>query len=83
MDDITCEELVGQATEYLEGALTAEQRERFERHLAGCDGCHAHLAQLRAVLRVAGALPAEGLSEPAEEDLVAAFRTWAGERQGS
>jgi hypothetical protein len=58
-------------------------RERIERHLAGCDGCSAHVEQVRAVLRVAGALPPERLSEGAEHELVAAFLAWANERRGT
>jgi anti-sigma factor RsiW len=80
-DDITCEELVELVTEYLEGALTPAARERIELHLAGCDGCSAHLEQVRAVLRVAGALPPERLSDGAEDELVATFLSWANERR--
>jgi anti-sigma factor RsiW len=79
--DITCEELVELVTEYLEGALTPAARERIERHLAGCDGCSAHLEQVRTVLRVAGALPPERLSDSAQDELVAAFLSWADERR--
>jgi anti-sigma factor RsiW len=75
--EMTCAELVELVTEYLEDALPADERAAFLEHLAGCDGCHAHIAQLRAALRVAGALPRERLSQPAEEELVAAFRSWA------
>jgi anti-sigma factor RsiW len=82
-DEITCEELVELVTEYLEGALTPAARERVERHLAGCDGCSAHIEQVRAVLRVAGALAPERLSDRAEDELVAAFVSWANERRGS
>jgi anti-sigma factor RsiW len=77
MDDLACQELVELATEYLEGALGAEQRARLEHHLSHCDGCHAHLGQLRAVVRAAEALPEERLSVAAEDELVAAFRAWA------
>jgi anti-sigma factor RsiW len=59
-----CEELVALATEYLEGALPASERARVEAHLRECDGCDAHLAQLRAAIEVAGTLPPERL--PAE-----------------
>jgi anti-sigma factor RsiW len=81
--EITCEELVELVTEYLEGALTPAARERVERHLAGCDGCRAHLEQVRGVLRVAGALPPERLSEGAEDELVTSFLSWANERRGA
>jgi anti-sigma factor RsiW len=79
--DITCEELVELVTEYLEGALTPAARERVELHLAGCDGCSAHIEQVRAVLRVAGALPPERLSDAAEDNLAAAFMSWVNERR--
>jgi anti-sigma factor RsiW len=73
-DDIACAELVELATEYLEDALPAAERERIERHLRECDGCEAHLRQLRAALRIAGALPPEELSAGALE---AILRAWA------
>jgi anti-sigma factor RsiW len=80
MSEMACAELVELVTEYLEDTLTAAERERIRRHLLGCDGCRAHLAQMRAALRVAGTLPPERLSETAEERLVAVFRSWARER---
>jgi predicted anti-sigma-YlaC factor YlaD len=82
VNDITCEELVELVTEYLEGALTAASRERIELHLAGCAGCRAHLEQVRVALRVASALPPERLSDGPEDELVAAFLSWANERRG-
>jgi hypothetical protein len=36
--------------DYLDGALSAEMRTRFEEHLAGCDGCTAYLSQTRQVM---------------------------------
>jgi anti-sigma factor RsiW len=58
-----CEELVALATEYLEGALPDSERERVEAHLRACDGCDAHMAQLRSAIEVAGSLPPEQLPE--------------------
>jgi anti-sigma factor RsiW len=58
-----CEELVALATEYLEGALPTAERARIEAHLGECEGCEAHLAQLRAAIEVAGTLPPERLPE--------------------
>lgn len=58
-----CEELVALATEYLEGALPASERERVEAHLRECGGCDAHMAQLRAAIEVAASLPPERLPE--------------------
>jgi anti-sigma factor RsiW len=58
-----CVELVALATEYLEDALPAAERERVEAHVRECDGCEAHLAQLRAAIEVAGELAPERLPE--------------------
>jgi anti-sigma factor RsiW len=58
-----CEQLVALATEYLEGALPESERERVEAHLRECDGCEAHLSQLRTAIEVAGTLPPERLPE--------------------
>jgi len=73
-----CRELVEVITEYLEGTLAAEDRARFELHLAGCDGCHAYLDQMRQTIRALGHLPPESLSPEAESRLLAAFRDWRG-----
>ncbi len=82
MDDMSCSELVELVTEYFEDQLSDAERERIRRHLLACDGCQAHVEQMRAVVRVAGALPREGLSETAERQLLGVFRSWANERPG-
>jgi anti-sigma factor RsiW len=69
-----CEELVALTTEYLEGALPAAERERLERHLEECDGCDAHLAQLRAAIDVAGSLAPERLPDARIEAILRAIR---------
>jgi anti-sigma factor RsiW len=73
---MTCKELVEVITEYLEGTLPAEDRARFDRHLAGCEGCHAYLDQMRETIGALGRLPPESLSPEAESRLLAAFRGW-------
>ena len=73
---MTCKELVEVITEYLEGTLPAEDRARFERHLAKCEGCHAYLDQMRETIRALGHLPPESLSPEAERGLLEAFRGW-------
>ena len=73
---MTCKELVEVITEYLEGTLPAEDRARFERHLAKCEGCHAYLDQMRETIRALGHLPPESLSPEAERALLDAFRGW-------
>ena len=71
-----CREVVELMTDYLEGALSREDRARFEDHIAGCDGCRAYLEQLRETRRVAGRLATEPVPESLKAELLDAFRDW-------
>jgi anti-sigma factor RsiW len=74
--EMRCNELVEVITEYLEGTLPAQDRARFDRHLAKCDGCRAYLDQMRKTIRALGHLPPESLSPEAERALLDAFKGW-------
>ena len=74
--DVRCIELVELITDYLEGALPAAERARFEHHLAGCDDCLAYVDQMRETIGALGRLPPESLSPEAERKLLDAFRGW-------
>ena len=76
MAELTCREFVELVSDYLDGALTPSERERFEAHLAACDGCTAYLEQMRQTLRLLGSLTEESLSPRAWDELRAAFRGW-------
>ncbi len=79
MDDeqeLTCQELVELVTEYLEGALSPEDRGRFEVHLATCPGCQTYLEQMRQTIELLGRITEEMIPERAKADLLHAFRTW-------
>lgn len=54
--ELTCQELVEVVTGYLEGTKLAEERYRFEEHLAECPGCEAYLSQMRSTIRLLGGL---------------------------
>jgi anti-sigma factor RsiW len=73
---MTCREMVELVTAYLEGHLAAEQRARFEEHLAICEGCQAYVEEMRDMLRALGRLPEDRLSPQARETLLAAFGDW-------
>jgi anti-sigma factor RsiW len=75
-EEISCQELVELVTDYLEGVMPAELRVRFERHVESCSGCHTHLEQMRATIRITGVLSPESLSPEAEKTLLHAFRGW-------
>lgn len=75
-----CQDLVELVTDYLEGKLSRRDRKRFERHIAGCDGCTAHLAQMRRTIATTGRLTVEQIPAHARDEMLAAFRDWrAGE----
>ena len=71
---LNCQQLVELLTDYFEGALPADERERFERHLALCRGCGVYLDQMRATLRLLGALNADDIPAATRQELLTAFR---------
>ena len=74
--ELTCQELVELVTDYLEGALSAQERARFEGHLAMCTGCRNYLAQMRLTISSLGRLSEESIAPQARDDLLGAFRNW-------
>ncbi|HEX8123767.1 MAG TPA: zf-HC2 domain-containing protein [Solirubrobacteraceae bacterium] len=79
---MTCQELVELVTDYVEGALPAPDRGRFEAHIAMCPGCQAYLTQMRATIDAAGRLREEDVPRHARDELLAAFRDWRARRGG-
>ena len=74
--ELTCVELVELVTDYLEDALPRRERRRFERHIAGCDGCTSYVEQMRMTKRLLGRIPEESIPPPARDALLHAFRDW-------
>ncbi len=74
--DLVCQQVVELVTDYLEGALSAADRRRFEEHLAGCPYCTEYLAQLRETIRLAGRLTPEDLTPDMRSDLTDLYRRW-------
>lgn len=72
--ELTCNEVVELVTEFLDGALPAEDRARLEQHLLVCPPCTLHLGQVRATIEHVGELrePASPVA-PATLEL---FRAW-------
>ena len=52
--ELTCRELVELVTDYHEGALSAGERERFEAHMAACEGCSVYVEQIRTTIELTG-----------------------------
>jgi anti-sigma factor RsiW len=77
-EQLSCQEFVELVTDYLEGALSAEDTARFEEHVGRCTGCAAYLDQIRETIALTGRLSPESLSPEAERELLDAFRGWRG-----
>lgn len=73
---LTCHEVIQLVTDYLEGALDPMDAARVEEHLAVCEGCTSFIEQIRATIRVAGAVREDDLAPETRERLVEAFRDW-------
>lgn len=73
---LSCQELVELVTDYLDGALSPRDRQRFDEHIAACDDCRAYLDQIRVTIRMTGSLVPEQLDPAAETALLEAFRDW-------
>ncbi len=73
---LTCQQLVELVTDYLEDALPPQHRQRFEEHLAACEGCAVYLDQMRMTIDLVGRLSPESISSEAEAELLGAFRGW-------
>jgi anti-sigma factor RsiW len=73
-DDLVCRQAVELMTDYLEGAMSAVDRARFETHLAGCAACASYLDQMRLTMTVLGRLDPVSLPAPVLDELVGLYR---------
>ena len=76
VEQLSCRELVELVTDYLEGALSEEERLRFDEHIGTCTGCRVYVEQLRETIVVVGRLSESSLATDAERELLEAFRGW-------
>ena len=81
-DDLACVEFVEAVTDYLEGAMSAADRARLDRHLRACHGCTRYLEQIRTTITLVGRLTTgdvDALGDRARAELLAAFRAYRAE----
>ena len=76
VERLSCQELVELITSYLEDALPADERRRFDEHIGGCDGCRNYLEQMRITVRLLGGITIYDLDVDAEDALLHTFRNW-------
>ena len=77
--ELVCQQVVELVTDYLEDALSAADRRRFERHLAGCPHCTEYLAQMRETILLAGRVAPEDLTPVMRTELTDLYRRWRAE----
>jgi anti-sigma factor RsiW len=75
-NDLSCKELVEIVTDYLEGALSPADHQRFEVHIGKCDWCKLYIDQIRLTIKAAGKLTEESIEPHAKEELLDIFRGW-------
>jgi predicted anti-sigma-YlaC factor YlaD len=84
MNPMTCRELVELVTDYLDGVLNSDAQQRFQDHLAMCDGCERYLDQFRVTIGALGEVPTSAvpvlpnpdLPDDMRAKLLIAFRDW-------
>jgi anti-sigma factor RsiW len=74
--EMSCKELVELVTDYLDGALSAEDRARFEAHLTECPWCVEYVTQIERTAALVGATWQDLEREPAVAELLELFRDW-------
>jgi anti-sigma factor RsiW len=74
--EMTCQELVELVTAYLDNALSAQERRRFEEHVTNCRGCRVYIEQMRMTIRLTGAITEDEVPPDVRDELLEAFRTW-------
>jgi anti-sigma factor RsiW len=74
VDAMDCNELVELVTAYLDDALDADTKARFESHLGDCDGCENYLQQFRETVRTVGKIRDNELDPAFRSRLLDAFK---------
>jgi len=77
---ISCREVVELVTAFLDGALSREEHERMEAHLALCPPCTEYVEQIRTTARVAAVAAVELELHPDRAALLDAFKEFKDSR---
>ena len=77
-DHLSCQEVVELVTDYLDGALPAQDAALFEQHLNFCEGCVWYVDQIKRTVDTLGEVREEDISPEVKDRLMTAFRDWKG-----
>ncbi len=73
---LTCQELTGLVTDYLEHRVSFADRLRFNLHVGMCRHCRAYLHQMKHTIRILGALQGQEIPGEVRAELLERFRDW-------
>ena len=74
---LTCRDAAELVTDYVEGALSPQELHNFEEHVVLCDGCSAHLSNLRRIRRITRRAPSQDLDAGLFQKLAGVLRMQA------
>ena len=77
---LTCKRMTELASDRAEGGLGFLERVRFDRHLAGCDGCRAYVRQLELTRDALARLPEPEVPAALNDALLSQFDAWSAAR---
>jgi anti-sigma factor RsiW len=80
-NEMVCKELVDVLTDYLDGSLPPDDRQRLEAHLDECPYCVNYLVQMKETIDAMGGASLESLAPEVQGEVLEAFRGWQ-ERNG-
>ncbi len=72
----TCQEITATATIWAEGGLTPAERQAFDAHLVGCEGCRTYVRQLEVTRASLARLPAPEMTPALEREILKGFDAW-------
>jgi anti-sigma factor RsiW len=75
-EELSCQEVVGLVTDYLEAALLPATLAQFEEHLADCPGCQTYLQQIQQTIDMLRRLAADPLFPETRQQLLELFQAW-------
>ena len=75
-EELSCKEVVGLVTDYLEAVLLPTVQAQLEAHLDDCPGCRTYLQQIRQTIAMLHRLAEQPLFPETREALLQIFQTW-------
>lgn len=76
--ELTCREVVGLVTDYLEDTLLPETHMAVTKHMTDCPDCTAYYAQMQQTIAMLRQLTREPAFPETKEALLRKFREWRG-----